>query len=122
MSDSDVPERATDGSPSLTMKAYRSRTRICRPFRSSIMSAHVLAFPAAQRRSHVRNAVKMLNETHGEAANEAWKILVRKIADELGAIGLSTGEMRQQVMEFQAAVQLELCAQSAPEGLCPRCS
>ena len=86
------------------------------------MSAHVIAFPAAQRRAQVRNAVRMLNETHGEAANEAWKILMREMADELLEIGFSTGEMRRQVLEFQAAVQLELMAQSAPETCSPRSS
>lgn len=79
------------------------------------MSANVIAFPAAQRRMQVRNAVKLLNETHGDAANEAWKLLMRKMADEFVAMGFSTGEMRRQVLEFQAAVQLELRAQSAPD-------
>jgi len=77
-----------------------------------IMSAHVIAFPSARRRAQIRSAVTMLNETHGEAANEAWKTLMRKLAEELTAMGFSTGEMRQQVLEFQAAVQLELRAQS----------
>ena len=55
----------------------------------------------------------MLNETHGEAANEAWRRLMRSMAEQLTAMGISTGEMRQQVLEFQAAVQLELQAQAA---------
>jgi hypothetical protein len=61
----------------------------------------------------------MLNETHGEAANDAWKILMRRLADELAAMGLSTGEMRRQVLEFQAAVQLELHTYSMTQGLGP---
>lgn len=74
------------------------------------MSARVVAFPAARRQAQIRSAVKLLNETHGEAANEAWKTLMRKMADELTAMGFSAGEMRRQVLEFQAAVQLELRA------------
>lgn len=76
------------------------------------MSAQLIAFPAAQRTAQVRNAARMLNETHGEAANEAWKLLMRSMADELIAAGLSTGEMRRQVLEFQAAVQFELHGRS----------
>ena len=84
------------------------------------MSAHVIAFPAAQRQVQIRNAVRMLDETHGEAANEAWKSLMRKMADELVAMGFSSGEIRRHVLEFQAAVQLELCARSAPDMPSPQ--
>lgn len=80
------------------------------------MSADVIAFPAARRRMQIQDAVAMLNETHGEAANAAWRNLMRAMADELLAVGVSTAEMRRQVLEFQAAVQLELCAQ-AEEGM-----
>ena len=83
------------------------------------MSAHLLAFPLAQRHAEVRSAVRMLNDTHGEAANEAWRNLMRKMAEELVAMGFSTGEMRRQVLEFQAAVQLELRAQLAPDRVSP---
>ena len=72
------------------------------------MSCEIVAFPAARRRSRILDAVKMLNETHGPAANEAWKLLMRKMAEELIAMGVSNGDMRQQVLEFQAAVQLEM--------------
>jgi hypothetical protein len=76
------------------------------------VSNEVIAFPSARRRAQVREAAKMLNETHGEAANEAWRTLMRGMADELAAMGIPTGEMRRQVLAFQAAVQLELMAQS----------
>jgi hypothetical protein len=54
----------------------------------------------------------MLNETHGDAANEAWRSLMRTMADQLTAMGVSKEEMRRQVLAFQAAVQLELLVQS----------
>jgi len=54
----------------------------------------------------------MLNETHGDAANEAWRSLMRAMADQLTTMGVSTEEMRRQVLAFQAAVQLELLVQS----------
>jgi hypothetical protein len=79
------------------------------------MSCDVIAFPAARRRAEILEAVKLLNETHGEAANVAWRSLMTRMAEELTAMGLSNGEMRRQVLEFQAAVQLELQAQSAPD-------
>ena len=77
------------------------------------MSNEVIAFPSARRRAQVLQAVKMLNETHGEAANEAWRSLMRSMADQLTSMGISTAEMRRQVLEFQAAVQLELRDQAA---------
>lgn len=75
------------------------------------MSCEIVAFPAARRRSRILDAVNMLNETHGPAANEAWKLLMRGMAEELTAMGCSTEDMRRQVLEFQAAVQLEMQAQ-----------
>lgn len=75
------------------------------------MPCEIVAFPAARRHSRILDAVKMLNETHGPAANEAWKLLMRTMAEELVAMGVPQGEMRRQVLEFQAAVQLEMQAQ-----------
>ena len=99
-------------SGSLTTPHLRSgNRRVSR--RSRIVSNEVIAFPSSRRRAQVLQAVKMLNETHGEAANEAWRSLMRALADQLTAMGISAGEMRRQVLEFQAAVQLELQAQAA---------
>jgi hypothetical protein len=77
------------------------------------VSNEVIAFPSARRRADVLEAAKMLNETHGEAANEAWRSMMRTMAAQLTAMGIPAGEMRQQVLDFQAAVQLELRVQSA---------
>ena len=76
------------------------------------MSNEVIAFPSARRRAQVLQAAKMLNETHGDAANQAWRSLMRGMADQLTAMGVSTEDMRRQVLAFQAAVQLELLVQS----------
>lgn len=84
------------------------------------MSCEIIAFPTARRRSRILDAVRMLNETHGPAANEAWKLLMRSMAEELVAMGVSNGEMRQQVLEFQGAVQLEMQAQFAEELMAPQ--
>lgn len=75
------------------------------------MSGQIVSFPASKRRAQVLHAAKMLSEVHGEAANSAWKSLMSAMAEQLLATGISTGEMRQQILEFQAAVQLELRAQ-----------
>jgi hypothetical protein len=77
------------------------------------MSAQIIPFRASRRRALIEEAARMLNETHGEAANEAWKRMMRDMAQDLIAKGVPVGEMREQVLEFQAAVQLELMAQSS---------
>jgi hypothetical protein len=74
------------------------------------MSGQIISFPASRRRAQVLRAAKMLAELHGEAANLAWKSLTKTMAEELLATGISTGDMRQQILEFQASVQLELRA------------
>lgn len=85
------------------------------------MSGQIVSFPTSKRRAQVLHAAKMLSELHGEAANKAWKSLMTGMAEQLLAMGISTGEMRQQIMEFQAAVQLELRAQFENElALVPR--
>ena len=75
------------------------------------MTSQIIAFPAARRRTDVVQAARMLNEIHGPAANQAWRSLMSDLADELRKTGISEAEMRRQVLEFQAAVQLELRAQ-----------
>ena len=85
------------------------------------MTSQIISFPAARRRADVLQAARMLNETHGPAANEAWRALMSGLADELRATGIPEAEMRRQVMEFQAAVQLELRAQFENElALAPK--
>jgi len=79
------------------------------------MSGQVIAFPAAHLRAQIVDAARMLSETHGEAANTAYRTLMRTMAERLVAMGLSQGEMRQQILEFQGAVQLELMAQCERE-------
>lgn len=79
------------------------------------MTSQIISFPAARRRAQVLEAARMLNEIHGPAANTAWRSLMTGLADELRVAGISESEMRQQVLEFQAAVQLELRAQFESE-------
>lgn len=79
------------------------------------MSGQVVAFPAHRQRAQILDAARMLNETHGDAANTAWKALMRGMAEQLTAMGLSAGEVRRQILEFQGAVQLEMMAQSERE-------
>jgi hypothetical protein len=75
------------------------------------MTSQIISFPTARRWAQVLQAARMLNEIHGPAANEAWRSLMSGLAEELRMAGISEGEMRHQVLEFQAAVQLELRAQ-----------
>ncbi|UVC07524.1 hypothetical protein IHQ71_20305 [Rhizobium sp. TH2] len=72
------------------------------------MTFHAIAFPAARRRSEIEQAARMLNETHGAAAVAAWKELMRSMAARMQAMGVAENEVREQILDFQAAVQIEL--------------
>lgn len=72
------------------------------------MTLHAIAFPAARRRAEVERAATMLNETHGPAAVAAWKELVMSMAAGMRAMGVAESDVREQILEFQVAVQIEL--------------
>lgn len=72
------------------------------------MTFHAIAFPAARRRSEIEQAARMLNETHGPAAVAAWKELAQSMAVRMRAMGVAEDEVREQILAFQTAVQIEL--------------
>ncbi|MDB5553662.1 MAG: hypothetical protein JWL86_3646 [Rhizobium sp.] len=72
------------------------------------MTFHAIAFPAARRRSEIEQAARMLNETHGTAAVAAWKELAQSMAVRMRAMGVAEDEVREQILDFQTAVQIEL--------------
>ena len=72
------------------------------------MTFHAIAFPAARRRSEIEQAARMLNETHGTAATVAWIELARSMAMRMRTMGVAEDEVREQILDFQAAVQIEL--------------
>ena len=74
------------------------------------MTGQMIAFPTSRHRVQVLRAAHTLAELNGEAANVAWKSLVSTMSEELLANGVSAADMRRQILEFQAVVQLELRA------------
>jgi hypothetical protein len=65
-------------------------------------------FPLANRRDLVRRSAIELDRLNGYAATEFWKTTCRGLGNELLALGCPEDEMRAEIMDFQAAVQIEL--------------
>ncbi|KPF42390.1 DUF6074 family protein [Rhizobium sp. G187] len=65
-------------------------------------------FPLASRRDLVRRSAVELDKLNGHAAEQFWKATCRGLGQELLALGCPDDEMRAEVMDFQAAVQIEL--------------
>lgn len=68
----------------------------------------VAFFPLASRRDLVRRSAQALDRLNGRAAEQFWISTCRALGQELLAIGCPEDEMRADVMDFQAAVQMEL--------------
>ncbi|AWI58998.1 hypothetical protein AB395_00003362 [Sinorhizobium fredii CCBAU 45436] len=56
----------------------------------------------------VQQAARFLNIVHGPNAEKWWKKRTRSIAASLRVAGVPEDEIRQQVLAFQDAVQMEL--------------
>lgn len=67
-------------------------------------------FPLSCRKDLVRRSAEELDRHNGQAAVDFWRATCRLLADELIAQGCPEAEMRQQIVDFQAAVQAELLA------------
>lgn len=65
-------------------------------------------FPLASRRDLVRRSAVALDNCHGPAAVDFWRTTCRALGTELLALGCPEEEMRAEIMDFQAAVQMEL--------------
>lgn len=65
-------------------------------------------FPLASRRDLVRRSAVELDTCHGPAAVDFWRTTCRALGAELLALGCPEEEMRAEIMDFQAAVQMEL--------------
>lgn len=79
--------------------------------------SEVIAFPAKNRIADIKRCVQTLEALHGEAANRFWREECRALAARLVNLGYGDAAMRQEVMEFQGAVQTELwsrCQQEEP--------
>lgn len=65
-------------------------------------------FPLANRRDLVRRSAIELDRLNGYAATEFWKTTCRSLGNELLDLGCPEEDMRAEIMDFQAAVQVEL--------------
>lgn len=65
-------------------------------------------FPLAYRQDLVRRSAEALDTYHGNAAIDFWRQTCRALGAELIARGCPEEEMRLQILDFQAAVQVEL--------------
>ncbi|EHS51576.1 hypothetical protein PDO_1834 [Rhizobium sp. PDO1-076] len=65
-------------------------------------------FPLANRTDLVRRSAVELDRLNGYAAVEFWKTTCRALGAELLSLGCPEDEMRVEIMDFQAAVQMEL--------------
>lgn len=75
---------------------------------SAIAASSVSYFPLHLRRDLVRRAAHDLDRQNGEAALSFWKTTCRTLGADLLAQGCPEHEMRAQILDFQAAVQVEL--------------
>lgn len=65
-------------------------------------------FPLAWRQDLVKRSAIALDNHHGNAAIAFWRNTCRDLGAELIARGCPEEEMRLQILDFQAAVQVEL--------------
>ena len=74
--------------------------------------SEVIAFPAKNRVVDIKRCAQMLEQLNGEEANLFWRNECRALAAHLTSLGYDDLAMRQDVMEFQSAVQATLWAAS----------
>jgi len=77
--------------------------------------SEVIAFPAKNRIADIKRCAQMLDDLHGEEANRFWRDECRALAARLLNLGYSDSAMRQEVADFQGAVQAELWASAHQE-------
>ncbi|WP_054160257.1 DUF6074 family protein [Rhizobium sp. AAP43] len=68
----------------------------------------ILYFPLARRAELVRSSAHRLDQLNGPPATEFWRALCRDLAQELLALGHPYDEARDEILNFQDAVHLEL--------------
>ena len=70
--------------------------------------APVMAFPLASRRGVVRRCAAELDAVHGDEAVAYWRGTCRSLAEDLTRLGCDEEDVRLQILDFQAEVQLEM--------------
>ncbi|RVH37649.1 DUF6074 family protein [Sinorhizobium meliloti] len=68
----------------------------------------IIAFPLINRVGKIRRCAEVLESKNGRDADGYWRHQIRLLAEQLGRSGCDEAEVRQQIYEFQQAVQNEL--------------
>jgi hypothetical protein len=76
--------------------------------RAMVRGGEVVAFPLAARAGDVARCARELDLIHGPAAVHYWKSECRKLAEQLSALGLREDDIRNEVLAFQAEVQIAI--------------
>ena len=74
--------------------------------------AQVIHFPLRLRTALIRSMVDDLEAIHGIQADRFWRMRIAGIVDELRTLGLSSGEIRSEILDFLQIIQGELLARS----------
>jgi hypothetical protein len=75
---------------------------------AALKNSELLILSDVTKAGDIDRCADMLDKLHGEAALTFWKGECRRLADELAKCGLSEDAVRDQVLDFQAAVQTAL--------------
>lgn len=68
----------------------------------------LIPFPLSSRASLVRSMVDDLECVNGAAANEFWRKRIASIVAEMRETGLGADSIRNEILDLQDAVQMEL--------------
>ncbi|WP_027998528.1 DUF6074 family protein [Sinorhizobium arboris] len=82
--------------------------------RTMVRGGEVVAFPLAARAGDVDRCARELDRIHGAAAIHYWKSECRRLAQQLSALGLREEEIRNEVLSFQAEVQIAIAERYRP--------
>jgi hypothetical protein len=74
--------------------------------------AEVIHFPLRLRTALIRSMVDDLEAMHGARANEFWRTRIAAIIEDLRGVGLSSADIRNEILDLNHAVQQELMARS----------
>ncbi|WP_337268076.1 DUF6074 family protein [Oryzifoliimicrobium ureilyticus] len=74
----------------------------------AMKKSEIVIFPVARRTGDIERCAAELDRLNGEAAVTYWKTECRRLAAELSERGMPEEAVRQEVLDFQASVQVEL--------------
>lgn len=72
----------------------------------------MIHFPLRLRTALIRSMVDDLEAVHGTKADQFWRTRIAGIVDELRTVGLSSTEIRGEILDLLQIIQEELLARS----------